>query len=64
MKQNTDAWTAIRIPRAFKDSIDLFLIEHPELGYRSVAQFLVDSGRRRLEELNAALSGAARGAVE
>jgi hypothetical protein len=42
---------SISIKEEFAESIEEFIREHPTLGYRSIAQFLEDSGRRRLEQL-------------
>lgn len=39
------------IKEEFACSIEDFIRAHPEFGYRSIAQFLEDSSRRRLEEL-------------
>lgn len=44
---------SVSIKEEFAESIDEFVKEHPELGYRSIAQFLEDASRRRLEELKA-----------
>jgi Holliday junction resolvasome RuvABC ATP-dependent DNA helicase subunit len=46
-------YTGISIKEEFAGSIEQFIDAHPELGYRSIAQFLEDSARRRLEELQA-----------
>lgn len=42
---------SISIKEEFAESIEEFINEHPGLGYRSIAQFLEDASRRRLEEL-------------
>ena len=44
---------SVSIKEEFAESIEAFVKEHPELGYRSIAQFLEDSSRRRLEQLKA-----------
>jgi hypothetical protein len=44
---------SVSIKEEFAESIEQFVKEHPELGYRSIAQFLEDASRRRLEELKA-----------
>lgn len=41
----------ISVKEEFAQSIEDFIKEHPTLGYRSIAQFLEDSARHRLEEL-------------
>lgn len=41
------------IKKEFAENLEDFVKAHPELGYRSIAQFLEDSARRRLEELQA-----------
>lgn len=41
----------ISIKSEFADDIEKFIGEYPHLGYRSIAQFLEDASRRRLEEL-------------
>lgn len=42
---------SISIKEEFAQSIEAFIDQHPELGYRSIAQFLEDASRRRLEDL-------------
>jgi hypothetical protein len=42
---------SISIKEEFAESIEAFVKEHPEFGYRSIAQFLEDASRRRLEDL-------------
>ena len=42
---------SISMKEEFAESIEEFVKEHPEFGYRSIAQFLEDASRRRLEEL-------------
>lgn len=37
----------------FANSLEAFINENPQYGYRSIAQFLEDAGRRRREELKA-----------
>lgn len=49
-KQEFD-FKSFSIKKEFAESLEAFIKNHPELGYRSVAQFLEDSSRRRLEEL-------------
>ena len=44
-------YKAISIKEEFAQSIDDFIKENPRLGYRSIAQFLEDSARHRLEDL-------------
>ncbi len=44
-------YKAISIKEEFAQSIEDFIREHPSLGYRSIAQFLEDSARHRLEDL-------------
>jgi hypothetical protein len=46
-------YKAISIKEEFAQSIEDFIGEHPTFGYRSIAQFLEDSARHRLEELKA-----------
>jgi len=40
-----------RIPKPLFDEAERFIREHPELGYRSVSEFLTDLLRRKLEEV-------------
>jgi hypothetical protein len=42
----------ISIKTEFANSIEQFIRANPQFGYRSLAQFLEDSSRRRLEELD------------
>lgn len=43
----------LSMKREFADSLEAFIDENPQYGYRSIAQFLEDAGRRRREELEA-----------
>lgn len=47
------AYKNISIKSEFADSIEEFIKQRPQLGYRSIAAFLEDASRRRLEELKA-----------
>jgi hypothetical protein len=44
-------YKAISIKEEFAQSVEDFVKAHPELKYRSIAQFLEDASRRRLEDL-------------
>ncbi len=56
MSKNTAyPFVAINMKKEFVDRIKQFVKQHPETGYRSVAQFLEDSARRRYEELQTKL---------
>jgi len=46
-------YTGVSIKEEFAQSVENFVKEHPEFGYRSIAQFVEDAARRRLEELRA-----------
>jgi metal-responsive CopG/Arc/MetJ family transcriptional regulator len=46
-------YTGVSIKEEFAQSVEDFIEEHPTLGYRSLAQFIEDATRRRLEELKA-----------
>ncbi len=46
-------YTGISVKREFADAIEDFIQKNPQLGYRSIAGFLEDSARRRLEDLKA-----------
>lgn len=48
------AYKNISIKTEFAEAIEQFIRANPQLGYRSIAQFLEDSSRRRLEDLKAA----------
>ncbi len=49
----------ISIRKEVYDSINSFITAHPEMGYRTVAQFVTDAVREKLIELNARLGGGA-----
>lgn len=51
MKQRVDDWGFVRVPRAFKERVELFINEHPELGYRSVREFFVTAAREKMDEI-------------
>jgi metal-responsive CopG/Arc/MetJ family transcriptional regulator len=40
-----------RIPKPLFDEAEKFIREHPDLGYRSVSEFLADLLRRKLEDV-------------
>jgi len=46
-------FVSVSIKEEFAKDIEDFIKKYPKLGYRSIAQFLEDSARRRLEELRA-----------
>jgi hypothetical protein len=46
-------YRSISIKAEFADSLEVFIKNNPQYGYRSLAQFLEDASRRRLEELKA-----------
>lgn len=41
----------VSVKSEFAEEIEKFVDSHPQLGYRSIAQFMEDASRRRLEEL-------------
>lgn len=47
----TNKYRNISIKKEFADAIEQFVNTHPQYGYRSIAQFLEDSARDRLETL-------------
>lgn len=53
-------YTGISIKEEFAKSVEEFIEEHPTLGYRSIAQFMEDATRRRLEELQAQIKNLPR----
>lgn len=46
------AYRTISMKTEFVDYLEQFIKTNPQYGYRSLAQFLEDSSRRRLEDLN------------
>ena len=42
-------YTQISLPKELHKSIEKFITENPELGYKSVAEFIKDSVRRLFE---------------
>ncbi len=42
------------IPRELKDKVERLLARHKDLGYTSVAEFMKDAVRRRIEEIESA----------
>lgn len=50
---NSPEYKKISVKEEFAQEIENFIYQYPSLGYRSIAQFLEDSARRRLEELKA-----------
>jgi hypothetical protein len=57
---NKPEFKSISIKEEFAESIEEFIRQHPSLGYRSIAQFLEDSSRRRLEELKSQVKAVPR----
>jgi hypothetical protein len=51
MMDMSEKFRNVSIKTEFANRIEQFIDERPELGYRSIAQFLEDSARRRLETL-------------
>lgn len=47
------AYKNISVKTELAETIEKFVRENPEYGYRSIAQFMEDSARKRLEELKA-----------
>ncbi|MEM2677560.1 MAG: hypothetical protein QXU62_02860 [Thermofilaceae archaeon] len=45
-------WRSVAIPVEMAERIQKIIESRPELGYRSVADFVIDAVRRRLEELS------------
>lgn len=43
-------YKTVGLPADFLDFIEKFIKEHPELGFKSAAEFIKDSVRRRLED--------------
>ena len=52
--KHENPWGYIRVPREFKDYIESFIQQHPELGYASVREFMTDAVREKLKELQRA----------
>jgi len=44
-------YRVISIKREFADIVEKFVKENPHFGYRSIASFMVDATRQRLENL-------------
>ena len=44
----------LSVKKEFADNLEAWILENPQHGYRSLAQFLEDASRRRLEVLRAA----------
>lgn len=58
MSESTSKWKSVSLPTAVVDEIKSILEEKPELGYNSIAEFVVDSIRKnpdyveRMEHFN------------
>lgn len=46
-----EQWATTRIQAGLKEEVEKFIAENPQLGYHSLASFIADAVRRRLEEL-------------
>lgn len=46
-------YSNIKIPRAFFEKMQLFFDENPDLGYRNPSEFVMETLRKRFEELQA-----------
>ncbi len=44
-------YTSIKIRKEFADELAKLINENPELGYRSISDFMLDATRRRIEEI-------------
>lgn len=46
-----EKWATTRIQAGLKEEVEKFIEENPQLGYHSLASFIADAVRRRLEDL-------------
>lgn len=44
-------YNSVKIPTGFVEELKKFMEAHPEYGYRTHSEFIIDAARRRLEEL-------------
>ena len=51
MKKKEDPYRRVSLKKELVDVIEVFIKEHPEFGYRSIASFVEDAIRRRAEQL-------------
>ena len=51
--RNERQYKNISVKTELAETIENFVEENPSYGYRSIAQFMEDAARKRLEELNA-----------
>ncbi len=52
MADKRTKYTKVSIKRELLEYIEIFIKQNPELGYRSLAQFVEDAIRRRADELH------------
>ena len=53
-----DGFRSIRLKEPLLNAVEGFIREHPELGYKGIADFVTDAVREKLIELNAQLGSA------
>ncbi len=63
INMNDDGFRSIRLKSPLLNAVERFLMQHPELGYKGLADFVTDAVREKLIELNTQL-GAAKQEVE
>lgn len=56
IKMSDDGFRSIRLKEALLNSVEQFILAHPELGYKGMADFVTDAVREKLIELNTQLA--------
>jgi len=49
--QQQHGWRGVSLKKELVDSIERILSDYPDLGYKSVGDFVADATRRRMEEV-------------
>ena len=49
----SDGFRSIRLKKSLLDAVEKFMIQHPELGYKGIADFVDEATRDKLLELQA-----------
>ena len=47
-----EEYRSIRLRRAVLNKVEKYILEHPEMGYKSLADFVTDAIREKLIELH------------
>ena len=59
-----DGFRSIRLKEAVLEAVENYILAHPELGYKGIADFVTDAVREKLIALNATENTKRQGVVQ